>query len=155
MTKDEAIASLDSRTGFFRHWIGRAQRKALRSLLEGEEAQHFIDVLTKIKARIENMPKTYETERIPPQDKIVYLHYFRGSVDAWIVEKDKGYDDENEEDVMQTQAFGLISLCDRRDTEWSYISIADLIYHGVELDLYFEPTRVADILEITRDDPVF
>lgn len=138
MTRAEAVAALNSHTGFFRHWIGRTQRMVLMRLVEGEEGEAYVELLTALKARIEAMPKTYETDAIDMKDKIVHLHYFLGSVDAWIVEKDKG---DGFHDIEQSQAFGAITTSGEkfRDAEWGYISIVDLIDNDVEIDLHWTP----------------
>ncbi len=142
MNTAEAIKSLASTDGFFRHWMAYEQRVALTQVLKGEEANFFTQMLTDLKARIEAMPESYQTDG-QGDDAIVYLHYFRGSVDAWITEKDKG---DGTDDLSQHQAFGLISLGGgRREAELGYISIQELIENGVELDMYWEPKPLKEL----------
>lgn len=125
-----------SNTGFFRHWMGNAQRMALLAALRGEEGEYFAKMLTELQAKLESMPKTYEQDGLG-EDAVVHLHYFRGSVDAWITEKDMG---DESGDLLQLQAFGKITLTgDKDDAELGYISIQELIDNGVELDLYWTP----------------
>ena len=147
MNKHETLASLNSETGFFRHWMGRSQRMAIAQAIRGEEGQYFIDLLVNLKYVIENMPRTYETEKLHMKDKVVHLRYFGDSVDAWIVERDVGDSEYQGEIGPQYQAFGPITLYGESigDSEWGYISISDLIQNGVELDFHFEPCRVADL----------
>lgn len=147
MNKHEALASLNSETGFFRHWMGRSQRMAIAEVIRGEEGQSFIDLLVNLKYVIENMPRTYETDGQQMKDKVVHLHYFGGSVDAWIVERDMGDSKYQAEIGPQHQAFGPITLVSEPigDSEWGYISIQELIGNGIELDLHWEPKAVKEV----------
>lgn len=149
MNITEAVQSLSSTDGFFRHWMPYAQRVVLTQSLRGEEKSSFVTILTELKARIESMPKSYETDG-QGDEAVVYLHYFRGSVDAWVIEKDKGEEPDNGEPVPlpcecyeQYQAFGKVDL--GYGAELGYISISDLINNGVELDLYFDPKPLSEI----------
>ena len=38
--------------------------------------------------RLSRIPRLYETEHIPLQDKLIYLHFFIGSCDWYIAEFD-------------------------------------------------------------------
>lgn len=143
MTMTEARQSLDGTTGFFRHWIGVAQRNALHQMLRGEEGDFFRIKLTELKNTIDKMPKTYETEAIDGKDKIVHLHYFTGPIDAWVVEKDMG---DGSGDLLQLQAYGKQCLTgDKSDAEWGYISIQELIDNDVEIDLYWTPKPMGEV----------
>lgn len=142
MSRTEAIKALSSTDGFFRHWMPYSQRIALTQALSGEEGNYFATLLTEIKARIESMPQTYETEDTDCRDKVIYLHYFGGAIDAWIAEKDIG---DGTEDLRQLQAFGLQSFSGLPEAEWGYVSIQELIDHGIELDLYWTPKLVKEL----------
>ena len=146
MNKQEARNELEGKRGFFQHWIGYSQRLALLQALRGEEGDYFADLLTKLKERIEAMPKTYETEAIERKDKVIHLHYFRGSVDAWIVEKDMG---DESGDLLQLQAFGFVDVGggSLQEADMGYISIQELIELGVEMDLYWEPKTVGELVQ--------
>jgi hypothetical protein len=76
------------------------------------------------------MPVTYATDG-QGDDATVHLHYFTGGCDWYITEKDAGTPDE----PGQRQAFGLANL--GYGGELGYISIAELIANGAELDLYW------------------
>ena len=147
MNKHEALASLNSETGFFRHWMGRSQRMAIAQAIRDEEGQYFIDLLVNLKYVIENMPRTYETEKLQTKDKVVHLHYFRGSVDAWVVERDMGDSKYQAEIGPQHQAFGAITMINESigDSEWGYFSIQELIENGIELDLHWTPKTVKEV----------
>jgi len=118
------------------HFIGRSQRQAIRYGLAGEEGEHFADVLADFCAIVDAMPKPYETEN-QGGNAIVHLHYFKGGCDWWITERDSS--------AQQLQAFGLASL--GYEPELGYISIDELLAEGVELDLYWTPRPLADILQ--------
>ena len=82
------------------------------------------------------MPKTYEQDG-NGGDAIVSLHYFKGGMEWYILERDKS--DEQE------QAFGLADLGD--GGELGYISIQELIENGAEIDLYFTPHPIKVLTE--------
>lgn len=67
--------------------------------------------------RLEKIPKLYETEKIPLKEKDVYLHFFIGGCDWYIVE----YDKKNE------IFFGYAIINgDFMNAEWGYISFIEL-----------------------------
>lgn len=123
-----------------KHFIGTSQRAALASMLKGEEAEGIADTIMKLKETIEKMPLTYEQDG-KGMDAVVYLHYFAGCVDAWITEKDVAA-----LMLRQHQAFGKICLTGNPDdAELGYISIDELITHGIELDLYWTPKTLKEV----------
>ena len=121
-------------------FIGKSQVSCLTDCLAGEEGDYFHDMLTALVERIDKMPKTYERDGLG-DGAIVYLHYFKGSGDWYITEKDKG--DPDDTDNGQHQAFGYADL--GYGAEMGYISIAELIASNVEIDLYFTPTTVGEL----------
>lgn len=146
MNQNEAMKSLASTDGFFRHWMSYTQRVALTQALRSEEGRHFVELLTDLKARIESSPKTYFNQDNGIEDPVVHLHYFRGGIDAWITERDVGDDAEGDGLCVQHQAFGKITLTgDKSDAEWGYISIQELIENEVELDLYWTPQPMSQV----------
>jgi hypothetical protein len=124
----EARAALDELDRF----IGRSQLEAVRILLRGEEREFFAEKVCELRDLIAAMPKTYGQESKGDQ-AIIYLHYFIGNFNWYIIEKDC--------ESMQHQAFGLADL--GYGAEYGYISIEELIENGVELDFYYEPRTVA------------
>lgn len=126
--------------GKLKHFIGPSQRLVLRRSLQGEEGMHFANLLIDLGARIDAMPGPYGQDG-KGEDAIVYLHYFRGSADAWITEKDAM---PGEHEVEQEQAFGKVNLFGTGigEAELGYVSIRELIEHGVELDLYWDPKPI-------------
>jgi hypothetical protein len=68
------------------------------------------------KERLAKMPKLYDTEEIPVQDKNIHLHFFLGGSDWFISETDG-------EDIM----FGFCILNnDYEMAEWGYVSLSEL-----------------------------
>lgn len=123
--------------GTLRHFIGKRQAAALVGALMGEENEHFKKLLQDLKATIETMPKTYETDGMGDKAPVT-LHYFLGGSDWWIIEKDM-----KEE---QLQAFGYVCLNGWKDfAELGYISIEELITVGAELDLHWIVKTIGEI----------
>ena len=121
-----------------RHYIRRSQAAALRAGLKGEEGDFFREKIAELEARIQAMPITYQTDRQDDQ-AIAYLHYFSAGANWYISELDSDPDG-----AGQVQAFGLADLYGDGG-DWGYISIAELVENGVELDLHWKPKPLADI----------
>lgn len=67
-------------------------------------------------SRLNKIPLLYETEHIPTQDKLIYLHFFIGGSDWYVAEYDG-------DDVL----FGYVVLNDDLDfAEWGYFSFSEL-----------------------------
>ncbi|WP_131655428.1 hypothetical protein [Methylocucumis oryzae] len=124
-------------------FIGKSQLSVIKSALKGEEGQHFKDKLVEIANVIKTMPSSYETDG-QGDNAVAYLHYFKGSMDWYITEKDKGAPDDKKEGVKpQSQAFGLADL--GYGGELGYISIPEITSSDVELDLYWTPKTLSEI----------
>lgn len=68
------------------------------------------------KERLDKIPRLYETEKVPVQDKLIYLHFFIGSCDWYIAEYDG-------DDTF----FGYAILNGDLDcAEWGYVSFSEL-----------------------------
>lgn len=115
-------------------FMPRGQIKTCLNAMKGEEKAHFVEILDDMVNRTETMPGPYKSIQ-PVQDAIVHLHYFRGEMDWYIVEKDSSRE--------QLQAYGRADL--GYGPEWGYICIQELIENGVELDLYFTPCKVSEL----------
>lgn len=101
-----------------------------------------------------DVPPVYATENVPPADKTVWLHYFVGSADWWLVEL-------NPESGL---AFGYASLGDPQLAEWGYVDLTELatvrvpirlllrerprrevqLEGAVERDEHWTPVKVSD-----------
>jgi hypothetical protein len=79
------------------------------------------------KGRLSQIPKLYETEHLPLEDKVVHLHFFIGGCDWYVVETD-GVD----------ICFGYAILNnDFQCAEWGYVSLTELKsinIGGIEVD---------------------
>jgi len=128
----EALATLRTLTA-------PAQRAVILAAARGEEAEHFLEIIDHIHAMWQAMPKTYETDG-QGCSALARLHYFTGGCDWWIVEKDADPDH-----AGQIQAFGIADL--GMGPEAGYISIPELLENGAELDLYFTPKRMGELLD--------
>lgn len=122
------------------HFIPAHQLATLRRNAAGEEGAFFCAKLTEFGERVRTMSKVYEQEGLG-DEAIVHLHYFHGGHDWYITERDLSGE--------QLQAFGLAAL-DGHHPELGYISIAELIGLGIELDLHFEPTKLGAIRALAR-----
>ncbi len=118
-----------------RGFLPRIQRLATESALPGEEGAFFANKLQELKEIIATMPKTYETDG-QGDDAVVYLHYFSGSVDWYITEKDA--------EDRQLQAFGLADL-GQGFPEMGYINIEELVAASVEMDYHFAPRTLRQL----------
>jgi hypothetical protein len=126
-----ASAALNVLQAFMPH----AELQSLCQGMRGEEGEFFHSKLCEMANLITTMPVTYQQEGMGDL-AIVHLHYFSGESDWWITEKDK--------DGGTAQAFGLASI-NQGYPELGYISIEELVAHGVELDLYWQPKTIADV----------
>lgn len=103
--------------------------------------------------QLKGIPKLYETESIPTNDKIIYLHFFVGACDWYIAEYDGN-------DIF----WGFANLGNPVNAEWGYISFNELqeaktystmtdeqggkelkIPIEVDFDLHWKPKRFGDI----------
>jgi hypothetical protein len=118
-----------------RHFIGNVQWSVMARAARGEERQFFLGKMAELAKTIATMPKVYEKDG--KGDKaIAYLHYFTASGDWYITERDTTPE--------QHQAFGLADLFEDGG-EIGYISIAELIEAGAELDLHFRPQPLEEV----------
>jgi len=128
---------MNAQTATLKNFIGEAQLRTMFQLsVNGEAREIFTDKMIELESIIHAMPKTYETDGQGRAAKIA-LHYFKGDCDWWIVERDM--------EQEQHQAFGLVSL--GYEPELGYISLPEILKAGAELDLYWTPNTVGEILQ--------
>ena len=141
LEKINKASKLLNNSRWFANFMGRTQRQALLESLRGEEAEGIADLVINVAARIEGTPVTYNTEDVKSEDKVLHLHYYKGGIDAWIVERDVGDESSGDGKGVQRQAYGKITVFNDgfNGAEWGYVSIEDLIKNGVSLDLYWTP----------------
>ena len=106
----------------------------IQNLTTSEEADAFADIVLTLSERVKAMPQVYETDG-QGKNALAQLHYFVGSYDAYIVEKDAS--------EKQIQAFGWASF--GYGFEAGYISVDELL-ELAELDLFFTPCPVGQAI---------
>ncbi|MBE0516818.1 MAG: DUF2958 domain-containing protein [Methanophagales archaeon] len=92
---------------------------------------------------MDQIPRLYETESIPMNDKVIHMHFFLGSADWFVAEYD-GWD----------IFFGYANWGNPDFAEWGYMSFGELkelrTPEGFEVDrdLDWVPKKVNEIPEI-------
>jgi hypothetical protein len=115
-------------------FINQGQLRRLAELVRNSEEREFFRAkVMELVNLIETMPRPYQQDGLG-DEAIVYLHYFHGSADFHITERDS-----TEE---QHQAFGRANI--GYGAELGYISIQELIENQVELDLHWTPKPLKD-----------
>lgn len=132
-------------TELLRGWIEPNQLLTMFANCDGDEGKWFEAKLQALANLITTMPATRGQEG-KGEDAIVYLHYFRGSADWYITEKDSGSIDDDPAD-FQSQMFGYVNLGDDFSAEFGYISLPELLQNGVELDLHWKPRPVREFVK--------
>lgn len=127
-----------SRIPVIRHFLSQAQLTVLANCCRGEEGEFFLQAIISFAERISAMPVTYGQEGAGEQ-AIVYLHYFLGGSDWYITEKDVCGG------VKQAFGYAIINGDDQM-AELGYISIKELVRCGAELDLYFTPRPLGEVM---------
>lgn len=122
------------------HFIGKSQIAAMWHGYNGEEGDWFLAKLKELEAITDAMPEPYATDG-KGDAAIAHLHYFGPSQDWWISERDSTPE--------QLQAFGLADL--GYGGGLGYISIAELIANGIELDLHWTPRTLAECRQRQAD----
>ena len=77
--------------------------------------------------RLNSIPRLYETEHTPLQDKLIYLHFFIGGCDWYVAEFDG-------DDLFW--GFAILNN-DYQNAEWGYFSFNELKsirISGIEID---------------------
>ena len=100
---------------------------------------------TPSKDMLATIPRLYETEHIPLQDKLIHLHFFIGACDWFIAEFDG-------EDLFW--GFAILNN-DYINAEWGYISfneLKEINIRGFEIDfdLYWKVRRSGDVERIRK-----
>lgn len=123
------------------------QDKIVRQLIRtSEEREFFVRRMESLADIVAAMPSTYQTDG-QGLAAIAGLHYFGGSYDCYLVEKDQGAPGDAPED-FQSQAFGYCRFAHLTDRfEAGYVSLPELFATGtIELDFHFEPTPVGQAI---------
>ncbi len=121
-------------------YMGWPQWSSLQTLMHGgEESAFFQEIATNLSRCIAEMPEAGSQD----EAETVFLHYFLGSSDVWVLEKDAAAG------VERVFAFSLLNG-DARMAELGYVDLSQLILTGFELDFYFSPKPLAEVREIVR-----
>lgn len=92
------------------------------------------------------IPPLYATEGQPLKERVVYLHYFVGACDWWLVEYDPA----------ERLAFGFVCLGDVQMAEWGLVPLDELVavyphpLYIVERDLYWTPGAAGEVIPYLR-----
>lgn len=119
-------------------FLNKAQLATMIELATtSEEREYFLQTLVDLNALIQRMPVTYQQAN-SGSDAIVFLHYFLGPFDWYILEKDV--------DGGVLQAFGYtLTHGDTSQGEVGYICIEEITRQGAEIDLHWTPKRLGDV----------
>jgi len=117
------------------HFINPAQLQTMRTLARGEEGKFFTDKMKELTQTFTTMPKPYKTDG-QGDNAVAVLHYFHRGGDWYIVERDSS--------DQQHQAFGVACLTGEYP-EKGYVSIAELLENGAELDLHWTPKTIGEL----------
>lgn len=121
---------------FLEKYIPGLELAALKEHLEGEEKEHFVELLDHVEKQIKAMPKLYELAEKYPQEITVGMHYFGGATDFWIYELDP------------KEQIGMAFVCLNGDTwnaENGEVYIPEILQIPfLELDLYWDDKTVLD-----------
>lgn len=120
-----------------KHFVPESQLRTMyHCAAKGEESEYFREQFIRLDGIVQTMAKTYEQEG-KGDDAIVYLHYFGGSCDWYITERDSS--DE------QLQAYGYANL-GHGSGDFGYISIQEgLKFWQLNVDLHFEPCTIGEL----------
>jgi hypothetical protein len=119
-------------------FISTQQTWALVAGAKGEEKEYFKAKILEMAQTIAGMPKSYDTDG-QGKEAVAVLHYFTGSWDWYITEKDVDNDGKG-----QIQAFGMVN---GYECEMGYISIKEITRARAELDLHWTPCTLRQIKE--------
>jgi hypothetical protein len=107
--------------------------------MSGSEESEFFQRVGGPRATLEAMPVIGGQEDSDAA-QTVYLHYFLGASDVWVLEKDVGGG------VEQVFAFALLNA-DYQMAELGYVDLSELLLLGFELDFHFSPKPLAEVRE--------
>lgn len=138
MTIDHKAQDVESILPSIRPFVSRQQLAAMIRACNGEEGNFFRGRMVRLAAELAAMPVTYGQDGLG-MDAVAHLHYLTAGSDWYITERDM-------ELGTGLQDFGYAILNgDDEMAELGYISIAELVAHGAELDWYFGLQTISSI----------
>lgn len=120
-----------------KHFVSLPQLYVIRQNQKGEEGEFFLEKEAEIQNIIDTMPGPREQDG-KGELAVAHLRYFGSLGHCFILEKDV---DDGE---GQIQAFGYLNF--GHGGEYSYINIKELIENGFEMDLFYTPKTMGEIL---------
>ena len=149
--KPSRLATLAAHISALRFFVTRGQLAAMIERAKGEEGDWFCAKIGELFDTVRTMPKSYETDG-QGMRAIAHLRYFAGGHAAWLItERDAGLPDDSTPGE-QLQTFGHADLFGDGG-ELGYISIAEIIAEGGELDLHFTPQPLWQALKLEEPKP--
>jgi len=135
--------------------MSAGQKAFVRGALRREESEYFKETLARLQTTFETMPRLREQDG-KGGEALMYLHYFTGNSDWWIMEVGKketvtildvdGRGNMIERDIEMCEAFGFTCLNGWTDcAELGYINLSEITAAGAELDFHFEPVTLSEI----------
>ena len=116
---------------------GYQRAELLANLRQGPD-NLYLHVLARLTDRWDQTPTTAQMHGAT-RSAIVRWHFTHGAADYWIIAKDP--------DSSQSHAYGLASISYVHAVpEPGYISLPDILTNGAQLDIYWTPVTVAEIL---------
>lgn len=120
------------------HFIGSSQRLILSCALRRTEGAYFRRVIDDLSHRIAQMPRVGANAPIcDPNSETVHLHYFMGSRHWYVLARDASH--------AQERAYGVCRWGSEEPEAAGYFPLNVLLSAGAELDMYFEPTPLAEL----------
>ncbi len=91
-----------------------------------------------------NTPAVYETENIPPEEKIIYERFQIKKIGfVWLIA---------ELNPEENLAFGYANLDNDELAEWGYVSISELLSNGAVLDKDWKPCKFSQAQKIVAEE---
>ncbi len=123
---------------FLKDYIPPMELAALKEHAQGEEKEHFVELLSEVEQQIKTMPPYGALSEKEAKDIPIGMHYFGGATDFWIFELDR-------EDKI-----GMAFVClngDIDNAEIGSVYIPEILgIRFMELDLYWnEKTTLANV----------
>lgn len=131
---DDKLKAAKEKLKEIKKYMPESQYKLVANNLNSSEPE-FVDIINRLHETISTMPVTYEQDG-KGDDAVIYLHYFKGSSDVWITEKDV--------DGGVDQAFG-VSNTGGTVSNGGYISITEITSAGLELDFHWRKKTIGEI----------
>lgn len=120
-----------------REFVPHSQMRFCIGHLNGEEGQHFIDVLTKLADIWKGAATTRQTNGMG-ESAVAFMHFFGGSFDLYLTEKDV--------EAEQLQAYGYVRIGRNEGFEAGYVDLTEIQAEPIiNVDFDFMPETIATL----------